>query len=338
VKHLRSLLPTELECVVLNHGFPSYRANQVFAWCAKGVREWDGMRNVPKQLRSILSEQYTLTKYEILKKLVSERDGTIKYLSALEDGSAVECVVMSYEHANSVCVSTQVGCRMGCRFCASAEGGLVRNLEAGEMLDQVLLVQEDTAQRVGSVVLMGIGEPLDNYDNTLRFLQLICHPLGLNLSPRHISLSTCGLVPRIDKMSEEGLPITLSISLHAPEDDLRRNLMPGAASHSVADVVDAGKRYSKRTGRKVYFEYVLLKGLNDGIDHAKQLGLLLKGALCHVNLMHYNQVQGSDFRPSSRDTADRFGSVLLEYGVTSTVRRRLGADIDAACGQLRSVL
>ena len=334
--HLRSLLPEELAESLTHRGEPAYRAKQIFGWCAKGVSSFDQMTNLPKATRDWLAEAYVLSEPVILKKQVSKKDGTVKYLFGLSDGNAVESVLMHYEHGTSLCISSQVGCRMGCIFCASTEGGLVRNLEAGELLDQVLFAGQDAGLRIDSIVLMGIGEPLDNYDNVMRFFRLVNHEQGLHLGLRHISISTCGLVHQIDRLAEEGLPVTLSISLHAPTDALRGSMMPVNAAHPVAEVVAAGRRYAEKTGRKVYFEYTMIAGVNDGAEQAEQLGKLLRGMLCHINMIPLNPVEGKDGRPSSRETIEAFSAMLARSGVTSTVRRKLGDDIDAACGQLRA--
>ncbi|NLT57905.1 MAG: 23S rRNA (adenine(2503)-C(2))-methyltransferase RlmN [Clostridiales bacterium] len=335
MRHLRSLLPDELKLLMAERGEPAYRAAQIFSWCSRGVSHYDQMTNLPQELRQWLAEQFILTEPRILCRQVSAKDGTVKYLFGLYDGHAVESVLMQYEHGRSLCISSQVGCRMGCRFCASTVGGLVRNLEAGELLDQMLFAAQDSGRRIDSLVLMGIGEPFDNYDNVVRFFRLVGHSDGVGLGLRHISVSTCGLVPEIDRFAGEGLPITLSISLHAPNNALRDEMMPINRRHSVEEVVAAGHRYAERTGRRVYFEYVMIAGQNDGEREARALGALLKGNLCHVNLIPLNPVRDKAQKSSDRTAIARFQRVLCACGVRSTVRRRLGEDIEAACGQLR---
>ena len=316
-------------------GEPAFRAKQIFSWCAKGVASIDEMSNLSKPLRETLKRRCLLTAPVILRRQQSKKDGTIKYLFGLHDGNAVESVLMRYEHGTSLCISSQVGCRMGCSFCASTIGGLVRNLSSGELLDQVLFAAKDSGQRIDSIVLMGIGEPFDNYDNVIQFFKLVNHKDGVNLGLRHISVSTCGLVPGIDRLALEGMPVTLSISLHAPNNSLRSAMMPVNRQYPIELLLAAARRYAKSTGRKVYIEYTMISGKNDSPEHAKELGALLRGMLCHVNLIPLNSVEGKSGVSSDRAAIDCFAQVLNGYGVTSTVRRKLGDDIDAACGQLR---
>ena len=315
-------------------GEPKFRAAQVYAWVAKGAASFDEMTNIPAALREKLKEICRLSALKILERQKSQ-DGTVKYLFELHDGNTIESVLMQYEHGTTLCVSSQVGCRMGCSFCASTVGGLVRNLTAGEMLEQVQAATRDSGCRVDGLVLMGMGEPLDNYDNVIKFLHLVNDSFGMGIGMRHISLSTCGIVPMIDRLAGEGLPITLSISLHAPDNTVRTAMMPITKKWSVEEVVAAASRYAKSTGRKVYFEYTMVSEVNDSKQQALQLAALLHGILCHVNLIPLNQVEGKDFVPSDRKRIYAFSAALAKNGVTSTVRRRLGSDIDAACGQLR---
>ena len=332
---LRSLLPEQLAELMLQMGEPAYRAKQIFSWCAKGVTSIDDMNNLPKDLRERLNQNCLLTAPVILRRQQSKKDGTIKYLFGLHDGNAVESVLMHYEHGTSLCISSQVGCRMGCSFCASTIGGLVRNLSAGELLDQVIFASRDSGKRIDSLVLMGIGEPLDNYDNVVHFFRLLNHEQGVRLGLRHVSISTCGLVPGIDRLSKEGLPVTLSISLHAPNNALRSAMMPVNYRYPIEQLMAAARRYAAATGRKIYIEYTMISGKNDSPAQAKELAGLLQGMLCHVNLIPLNPVAGKRDVSSQRAAIERCSGVLKRCGVTSTVRRRLGDDIDAACGQLR---
>ncbi|MPM26258.1 putative dual-specificity RNA methyltransferase RlmN [bioreactor metagenome] len=331
---IRSMTSHEVEELVLSLGQPKYRAAQIYSWVAKGAASFDEMSNVPTVVREKLKELCRLSPLKVLERQKSG-DGTVKYLFELYDGNTIESVLMRYEHGTTLCVSSQVGCRMGCSFCASTVGGLVRNLSAGEMLEQVQAAAKDSGERVDGLVLMGMGEPLDNYDNVIKFLHLVNDSKGCGIGFRHISLSTCGIVPMIDKLAEEGLPITLSISLHAPTDAVRASMMPVTRKWSVGEVVAAAARYEKRTGRKVYFEYTMVAGVNDSREQAQQLAALLNGMLCHVNLIPLNPVQGKENVASDRKRIYAFSDTLTKNKISSTVRRRLGTDIDAACGQLR---
>ena len=334
MQDIRSMTLPGVEELVLSLGQPKYRAAQVYSWVAKGAASFDEMSNIPAAVREKLKELCRLSPLKILERQKSG-DGTVKYLFELHDGNTIESVLMRYEHGTTLCVSSQVGCRMGCSFCASTVGGLVRNLSAGEMLEQVQAAAKDSGQRIDGLVLMGMGEPLDNYDNVIKFLHLVNDSLGCGIGYRHISLSTCGIVPMIDKLSEEGLPITLSISLHAPTDTVRASMMPVTRKWPVGEVVAAAARYAKRTGRKVYFEYTMVAGVNDSREQAELLAVLLRKILCHVNLIPLNPVRGKENIASDRKRIYAFSDTLAKNGVTSTVRRRLGTDIDAACGQLR---
>ena len=332
---IKSLLPDELSDRFADMHLPSYRAGQVFRWLSSGVTGFDGMTNLPKKLRSDLEELYYITVPEIVRKQVSSVDGTIKYLWRLTDGNTVESVVMEYEHGNTVCISSQVGCRMGCAFCASTLGGLVRNLSPSEMLDQVLFSELDSGKKISNIVLMGIGEPLDNFDNVIRFLRLVNHPDGMNIGMRHISLSTCGIVENIDKLADYNLQLTLSVSLHAPDDETRSALMPINRKYSVDALFDACRRYFERTGRRISFEYAMVSGVNDTPEHANHLADRVAGTGSHVNLIPLNSVRERTLAASTPENIKVFTRILKERGVNVTVRRRLGSDIDASCGQLR---
>ncbi|MBR2667216.1 MAG: 23S rRNA (adenine(2503)-C(2))-methyltransferase RlmN [Oscillospiraceae bacterium] len=330
---IKSLLPEELKTGLTELGEPAFRAGQIFSWLHKGVSSFDEMTNLPLTLRQTLAERYLLTVPEIVRRQVSQADGTRKYLWRLTDGNCIESVLMRYHHGNTVCLSSQVGCRMGCVFCASAPMGHIRNLTPGEMLDQVLFTIRDSGETVSNLVLMGIGEPLDNYDNVMRFLHLVNRPGGLEIGMRHISLSTCGLPEGIDKLASERLQLTLSVSLHAPDDETRSRIMPVNRAVGVEKLFDACRRYFRTTGRRISYEYAMIDGVNDAAWQADLLAERLKGMPGHVNLIPLNNVPDSPLKPS-RHTED-FRRRLERQGVTVTVRRRMGSDIDAACGQLR---
>lgn len=330
---IKSMLPEELEAALAEMGEPKFHAKQIFTWLNRGVRDFDAMSNVGRELRKKLSEMFFITSPEILRKQVSKEDGTVKYLWELNDGNAVESVVMHYKHGSSICVSSQVGCKMGCVFCASAHGGFVRNLNASEILDQVIFAGLDLNIKISNIVMMGIGEPLDNFDNVMRFLRLVNHKDGLNIGIRHISLSTCGLPEMIDKLGEYNLQLTLSLSLHAPDDASRSELMPVSKRYPVEDVLKACERYFQKTGRRISFEYAMIDGVNDSDSKAKALAAEALRLGAHINLIPLNNVESSPFKPSRR--LKSFVKTLEEAGANVTVRRRLGGDIDAACGQLR---
>ena len=334
-KDILALLPEELEAELQELGEPRFRAAQIFQWLGRGVRDFDGMTNLPKSLREKLKANYRLYRPRVLSKQVSAIDGTIKYLWELSDGNAVETVVMSYKHGNTVCVSSQVGCRQGCAFCASTIGGLVRNLEASEILDEVLFSELDSGKRISNIVLMGIGEPLDNFDNVMRFLQLVNHPKGMNIGMRHISLSTCGLVERFDELAARDLQLTLSVSLHAPDDETRSRIMPANRGRGVDRLIEACRSYYEKTGRRISFEYAMIDGVNDSPRQAKLLAKLARSVAAHVNLIPLNYVEERTFKPSTPENMERFIEILSDSGVNVTVRRRLGSDVDASCGQLR---
>ena len=333
--NLKNLTQPELAAILQELGQPAFRAGQVFAWLHKGVRSYDEMTNLPKNLREVLAEKYPICPPKVVRKQESQRDGTIKYLWELSDGNCVETVLMRYHYGNTVCISTEVGCRMGCAFCASTLGGLVRRLEPFEMLDQVLFTQVDSGLPVSHIVLMGIGEPLDNFENVLRFLELVNTPQGMNISMRHVSLSTCGLVPKIDELAKRKLQLTLSVSLHAPNDETRNRIMPVNRAYPSEELLNACRRYYAETSRRISFEYAMIDGVNDSEADAKELLRRLKGLPAHFNLIPLNHVEESPLKPSSRAAVARFQKILEDGGIPATVRRTLGGDIDASCGQLR---
>jgi 23S rRNA (adenine2503-C2)-methyltransferase len=333
--NLKSMTAPEIGAVLKELGQPAFRAKQVFSWLHKGVRSYEEMTNLPKALRDTLAERYPICAPTAVRKQESQKDGTIKYLWQLSDGNCVETVLMRYHYGNTVCISTEVGCRMGCAFCASTLGGLVRKLEPFEMLDQVLFTQLDSGLPVSHIVLMGIGEPLDNLDNVLRFLELVNSPEGMNISMRHISLSTCGLVPKIDELASHKLQLSLAISLHGPNDEIRNRIMPVNKAYPIEELLAACRRYYDATSRRIHFEYAMIDGLNDSVECAKELLRRLKGLPAHVNMIPLNHVEESPLKPSSRAAVQKFQQTLEDGGVTATVRRTLGSDIDASCGQLR---
>lgn len=330
---IKSLDESKIAAQLKEMGEPAFRGKQIFTWLHKGAVSFDEMTNLPKQLREKLAERCYITVPRVERKLVSRIDGTIKYLWRLHDGNCIETVLMKYRHGNSVCISTEVGCKMGCVFCASTQAGFVRRLTPSEILDQVLFTQLDSGEPVSNIVLMGIGEPLDNYDNVLRFLRLVNHPDGMNIGMRHISLSTCGLVPQIERLSDSDLQLTLSVSLHAPDDETRSKLLPVNRAAGVDSLMRACRAYFEKTGRRISFEYALIDGVNDADWQADLLAKLLRGMPGHVNLIGLNNIEESPLKPSRRMEA--FQKRLESHGVTATVRRKLGSDIDAACGQLR---
>ena len=333
--NLKSMTAPEIGAVLKELGQPAFRAKQVFSWLHKGVRSYEEMTNLPKALRDTLAERYPICAPTAVRKQESQKDGTIKYLWQLSDGNCVETVLMRYHYGNTVCISTEVGCRMGCAFCASTLGGLVRKLEPFEMLDQVLFTQLDSGLPVSHIVLMGIGEPLDNLDNVLRYLELVNSPEGMNISMRHISLSTCGLVPKIDELASHKLQLSLAISLHGPNDEIRNRIMPVNKAYPIEELLAACRRYYDATSRRIHFEYAMIDGLNDSVECAKELLRRLKGLPAHVNMIPLNHVEESPLKPSSRAAVQKFQQTLEDGGVTATVRRTLGSDIDASCGQLR---
>ena len=333
--HLKSKTLPEMQALFKEMGQPAFRAKQVYTWLHKGVRSYDEMTNLPKTLRDVLAQQYPIQAPEAVRKQESAKDGTIKYLWRLADGNCVETVLMRYHYGNTVCISTEVGCRMGCAFCASTIGGLVRRLEPHEMLDQVLFTQVDSGLAVSHIVLMGIGEPLDNFDNVMRFLELVNSEEGMNISMRHISLSTCGLVPKIDELAKRKLQISLAVSLHGPNDEIRDKIMPVNKAYPMEELLAACRRYYAETSRRIHFEYAMIDGVNDRECDARELLRRLKGLGAHINMIPLNHVEESPLKPSSKAAVARFQKILEDGGITATVRRTLGGDIDASCGQLR---
>lgn len=339
---LLSMNIPELEEFLRELGEPKYRAKQIFTWMHRGVGI-DGMTDISKKLREKLHETAFVDIPEIEQKLVSKLDGTVKYLFALEDGNVIESVFMRYKHGNTICISSEVGCPMGCKFCASTIGGLVRKLRPAELLGQIIAAERDMGERISNVVMMGIGEPLDNFDNTLKFLSLVGDDAGLNIGSRHISLSTCGLVDKIDELAKHDLQITLSISLHAADDETRSSIMPVNNKWNISSLLDACRRYYAVTGRRISFEYTLIAGKNDSAEYARKLASTLKHGLyrnskpfpIHVNLIPVNEVEESGFSRSGADAVKKFCDTLNSLGVNATVRRKLGGDINASCGQLR---
>ena len=330
---IKSMTLEEITQACRDMGEPAFRGKQIFTWLHKGVTDFEGMSNLSKALREKLAAQYYITAPTVARKQMSRLDGTIKYLWELQDGNCIETVLMQYKHGNTVCISSQVGCRMGCAFCASTIAGKLRDLTPSEMVDQVLFTQLDSGQEISNIVLMGIGEPLDNMDNVLRFLELINHADGMNIGMRHISLSTCGVVPGIDRLAELQLQLTLSVSLHAPDTETRSRIMPVNRAYDVEELFAACQRYFKKTGRRISFEYSMIDGVNDNDWQADLIAKRIAGMPGHVNLIPLNDVVESPFKPSKRVAA--FQKRLQSHGVTATVRRSLGGDIDASCGQLR---
>lgn len=325
----------ELQDAFAALGEPKFRAKQVFAWLHRGAVSFEAMTNLSKPLRETLDSLYFINKPTVARKQISRLDGTIKYLWRLRDGNCVESVVMQYHHGNTVCISSEVGCPMGCKFCASTIGGLVRRLEPSELLDQVLFSQLDSGLPISNIVLMGIGEPLDNFDYVMRFLELVNSPDGMNIGMRHISLSTCGLVDKIEQLAERDLQLTLSVSLHSPDDESRSKIMPVNRRWPVDTLLSACRDYFAKTGRRISFEYTMISGVSDSPEQAQLLAKKLAGMGAHVNMIPLNNVTESGLHTSSRQAIRRFQTILEENGVTATLRRTLGSDIDASCGQLR---
>ena len=332
---LRSLSEKELKTAAESLGQPAYRGAQLFSWLHKNrIRDLDEAGNLPRAFRELLRQQYTLSTLT-LNTLQVSRDGTRKYLFLLTDGQAVESVFMPYDYGNTVCVSSQVGCRMGCRFCASTLNGLLRNLEPGEMLEQIYRIEEESGKKIDHIVVMGMGEPLDNLENLIRFIRLVSDPRGKNISQRNITVSTCGLVPQIRRLAEEKFAVTLALSLHAPDDALRRTMMPIANRYTIAETLAACDDYFRMTGRRMSYEYSLVRGTNDSEEQALALAKLLKGKNCHVNLIPVNPVTERGYEASGENAVRSFQKTLEKNGINATIRRRMGADIDGACGQLR---
>lgn len=325
----------DLEIFLKGMGQQKFRAKQIFKWLGRGVQSIDEMTDLSIKLREDLKEKAAVGSLETARRLVSQIDGTRKYLFRLQDGNMIETVLMEYKHGFTVCISSQVGCRMGCKFCASTGAGFMRNLTPGEMLGQIVAVQNDADVRVGNIVIMGIGEPFDNYDNIMKFLRLAHEPDGLNIGYRHMTVSTCGLLPEIKRFTEEDMPVNLSISLHAPNDEIRQQTMPISRKYSIDKLIEACKIYTEVTKRRITFEYAMIEGVNDSAANAAELASRLKGMLCHVNLIPANKVEGTGFNHSRRQRMESFMEILQRSGIETTIRRELGSDINAACGQLR---
>ena len=332
---VKSLFPEEIEEICKLNNLPRYRAEQIFHALSKGAAGFSEMSVLPPLLRKQLSEKYSVSALRPLRQQKSDLDGTVKILWELQDGQTIETVLMKYSYGNTVCISTQAGCRMGCAFCASTLGGKIRDLLPGEMLEEVIRTEIVTGVQISNIVLMGIGEPLDNYDNVIRFLKLINHPKGRNIGMRHISLSTCGVVPGIYRLAEENLQITLSVSLHAPDNETRNKIMPVNKAYDVSALLEACEAYFEKTGRRISFEYALIDGVNSSETHAKKLAEILRKSGAHVNLIRLNYVSERGLKPCSPETLKKFSEILSQAGIAVTVRRKLGRDIDAACGQLR---
>lgn len=333
---IKSLNKEELTSYIKSLGQPAFRASQLYEWMhVKLVTDYDKMTNIPEALKKILKEQTEYVALQTVKVQVSKEDGTAKYLFRLSDGNLIESVLMHYHHGNSVCISSQAGCRMGCRFCASTLDGLARSLKPSEMIDQIYRIQQDTGERVSNVVVMGSGEPFDNFDNFIRFEELLTDENGLNISARNLTVSTCGLVPEIYRLADKKLQLTLAVSLHAPNDEMRKKLMPIANKYSISQIMEACRYYINKTGRRVTFEYSLVKGENDTDECADMLINLVKGMNCHINLIPVNPIKERDFRQSLLPDINRFKNKLEKNKINVTVRREMGRDIDGACGQLR---
>ncbi len=332
---IKSMTLSELSDFVTSNGFPRFRAKQIFDWLNKNITSFDEMRNIPTDLRQFLEISSYISVANIEKKLVSRYDNTVKYLFSFNDGECVEAVVMSYKFGHTICISSQIGCKMGCTFCATGKSGFSRNLSPSEMLAQIEAAQRDLGVRISNIVLMGMGEPLDNYDNVIRFIELVSSNSGLNIGTRHITLSTCGIVPKIYELAKHRFGITLSVSLHAPNDQIRRKTMPIARTYSIDELLQACRDYFKTTGRRVSFEYSMISGVNDSDANARELAQRLEGMNCHVNLIPVNTVEGTGYIKSNIKRQQSFIDILAEKNITATVRRTLGSDINASCGQLR---
>ena len=326
---------SELKKWMQENGEKEFRAKQVFDWIYKEVWNFEDMKNIPKNTLSKLNDSFYIGIPEIVETYSSKREDTKKHLFLLSDGNVIESVVMKYAHGNSICISTQIGCKMGCKFCASTLGGVVRNLTSGEILGQIIRAQSDLKERISNVVLMGSGEPLDNFDNVLKFIYNVNAEYGLNIGQRHITLSTCGIVPKIRELADLNLQITLAISLHAPNDEIRKQTMPIAKAYTINELLEVCRYYISKTNRRVTFEYALVKGFNDTKENAEELSKILKGMLCHVNLIPINEISESNLKKSNMEDVNKFKEVLIKHGIETTIRREMGLDINAACGQLR---
>ncbi|MBU5482729.1 23S rRNA (adenine(2503)-C(2))-methyltransferase RlmN [Clostridium sp. MSJ-11] len=325
----------ELKIWLVNNGEKGFRSSQIFDWIYKEVYDFDNMKNLSSNAKELLKNNFYFSIPEVVRKIESKDGGTIKFLFKYSDGNIIESVVMKYKHGNSICVSTQIGCRMGCNFCASTIGGMVRNLTQGEILGQILRASSEIKERISNIVMMGSGEPLDNFENVFKFIELVNSSQGLNIGQRHITLSTCGIVPKIIDLADKNMQITLAISLHAPNDELRKTMMPISNKYKICDIIESCKYYIEKTNRRITFEYALVKDVNDSDKHAEELGELLKGMLCHVNLIPVNEIRENSLKKSSSENIKRFSNILLKKGIETTIRREMGADINAACGQLR---
>lgn len=336
MKNILDFNLSDLKIWMKENGEKEFRAKQVFTWIYSGETwDFDNMNNIPKSTIEKLKDHFYIGVPKILKTLKSSNSETRKHLFLLQDGNVVEGVVMQYNHGNSICISTQVGCNMGCKFCASTIGGAVRSLSSGEMLGQIMSAQKELGERISNIVLMGSGEPLDNFDNVLKFILDVNSEWSLNIGQRHITLSTCGIVPKIKELADLNLQITLAISLHAPNNELRLKTMPIAKAYSIDMLIDSCKYYLNKTGRRITFEYALVKGVNDSKENAQELSKLIKGMLCHVNLIPINEIKENELRQSNTEAIKVFKDILLKNGIETTVRKEMGSDIDAACGQLR---
>lgn len=325
----------ELKLWMIENNESGFRAKQVFDWIYKGTFDFSLMSNISQSAKTKLIDNFYISVPVILQRLISEKDGTRKYLLKYKDGNIIEAVIMRYSYGNSICISTQIGCRMGCTFCASTIEGRVRDLSYGEMLGEILAIQKDLGDRISNIVLMGSGEPLDNYENVIKFIKSVNDKFGLNIGQRHITLSTCGIVPKIYELANENFQITLAISLHAPEDYIRKQSMPIAKKYSIDELISACKYYIEKTNRRITFEYALISDFNDSIENAKKLSNLLNGLLCHVNLIPLNEVAERNYKKTNKSSIEEFQKILLGNGIEATLRREMGADINAACGQLR---
>ncbi|MDD3303522.1 MAG: 23S rRNA (adenine(2503)-C(2))-methyltransferase RlmN [Clostridia bacterium] len=333
---ISNLTMEELEAYIEELGEKKFHSKQIYKWIHKiGVTHFDEMTDISKSLREKLKERAYILNMEVIEVQISKKDGTMKFLIRLNDNAAIESVLMKYNYGNTICVSTQVGCKMGCKFCASTKEGYERNLSGSEIEGQIQTIQRYTNERISNVVYMGIGEPLDNYDNVIKSIKLINHPLGLNIGARHLSLSTCGLVPNIYQLADENTQCTLSISLHATLDEKRKEIMPIANRYSIKEILDACKYYIKVTGRRISFEYALIYGKNDSYEDAMRLVKLLRGMIAHVNLIPINEIKEKEYKKATEKSVESFMNTLNSCGIVTTVRRELGSDIDAACGQLR---
>ena len=335
MKKLVDLSYNEMDELILSLNEPKFRAKQLYDWIQKGAESFDDMLNIPKSLRDKLSKDWIVGAVKICERFVSAIDGTRKYLLELSDGNLIEAVLMEYDYGYTICISSQVGCRMGCKFCASTIGGKERDLTPGELLSQIICVQKDLGQRISNVVMMGIGEPFDNFQNVLKFIELVNAPEGLNIGQRHISISTCGLVDKIYTLADKNLQINLLISLHAPDNESRSKIMPVNNKYPIEKLIEACDYYIEKTNRRISFEYTLISGVNDSLEEAEKLAKLLKGRLCHVNLIPVNKVEETGFLKSGKNSILEFKKRLELRGIAATVRREMGSDINAACGQLR---